>query len=418
MSNKGRYILIFFATFSLVYLFRFKAKTKTNLKAGDQVKITATLSQEPILQDNYQLIKINTINNISIKASRFPAYHYADRLIIVGTLKTQAINLFLKQFLLVDPAITLVKSYSKKLSIREASLKKLFNLRNKLEEAIGQVLPEPHAGLLIGILLGTQQSLPQDFYQALKTTGTLHIVVASGMNISLTAGILLNFLVKFLGRKLALFVSLVCILIYCLLAGMNPPIVRAGIMAAILYLAQFSGRQSIGLLTLVFTGAMMLFINPLLLFDASFQLSFSATSGLMLLTSALEKIFYQLPQLLKEILSQTLACQIATLPILVIAFGHFNPLSVIPNIFVLWLVPYLMIFGMVISLAGLICLALAQFFGWLIWLPLTYFIVIINFFGQFKFMDLQFTNLSWIAGIGYYLVLIGLMTIKKKKQLN
>lgn len=414
MSNKGRYILIFFAIFSLVYFFRFKAKTKTNLKAGDQVKITAALSQEPILQDNYQLIKIKTINNINIKANRFPNYHYADRLIVVGTLKTQAINPFLEQFLLVDPAITLVKSYSKKLSIGEASLKKLFSLRNKLEQVIGQVLPEPQASLLMGILLGIQQSLPQDFYQALKTSGTLHIVVASGMNISLTAGILLNFLVKFLNRKLALFVSLVCILIYCLLAGMNPPIVRAGIMAAILYLAQFSGKESIGLLTLIFTGAIMLVNNPWLLFEAGFQLSFSATSGLILLTPVLEKIFQKLPQLIKETLSQTLACQIFTLPILVIAFGHFNPLSVIPNIFILWLVPYLMIFGMVICLAGLIYLALAQFFSWLIWLPLTYFISVINFFGRFKFMDLQFPNLSWIMGIGYYLILIGLLIRKKK----
>lgn len=51
--------------------------------------------------------------------------------------------------------------------------------------SIYQVLPEPHAGLLAGILFGTKTSIAPDLYDALVVTGTLHIAALSGMNITI-----------------------------------------------------------------------------------------------------------------------------------------------------------------------------------------------------------------------------------------
>lgn len=409
MGSKTYYFLTFLVVFSLGYFFRLRTKLQFSFNSGDRVRIKTRLTQEPVIKNDKQIFKAQ---GIFISTAHFPEFHYGDYLVITGQVKKRTINSVFNQFWLINPEIEFA---SQSLSSERTILAKLFQFRSQLEQVFNQTLTEPQASLLIGILLGIQRSLPDNFYQALRITGTLHIVVASGMNISLTAGLLGDFLARFLSRKLALVIALIAIMVYCLLAGMSPAIVRAGLMAAVLYLAVFTGRKADGLLTLILVGAIMLLINPLLLFDAGFQLSFSATAGLISSTSFWKKIFDKIIPWLSSDLGETVSAQIFTLPILVITFGHFNPLAVIPNVFVLWLIPFLMILGLLIGFVGLLWLSLAQFLSWLSWLPLTYFVKIINFFGQFEFFNLKLEGLSWIFGLGYYLILISLIKFKTKK---
>ena len=64
--------------------------------------------------------------------------------------------------------------------------------RKTLDQRISQILPSPQAELLSGILLGQNKSLPGHLKLALRDTSTLHIVVASGQNLSLVAGFFLR----------------------------------------------------------------------------------------------------------------------------------------------------------------------------------------------------------------------------------
>lgn len=411
MSLKGCYFFAFFIIFSFVYWLRLERKLKLPFQTGDKIKISRSLTQEPIIKGEKQYFKIK---GILIRLPRYPELHYGDQIEVVGVVEKRKSKLFLNQYQLVNPQASLRSS---PVNTGLNLLKNIFDFRRKLEQILNQVLPEPHSGLISGIFLGVQKSLSNDFYEALKVTGTLHIIVASGMNISLSAGALADFLSKFLSKKPALIVSLVCILIYCIMAGMSPPIVRAGLMAGVLYLSNFIGREAQGFWILILTGTVMLIINPLILFDVGFQLSFAATTGLITISSAFEKILIKIPFIKKvsSEIAETLSAMIFTFPILIITFGHFNPLSIIPNIFILPLVPYLFYLGMLICFSGLLFFPLARFFGLLIWFPLTYMIKTINFFGQFKFFHFQLENLSWVFGLGYYLVLITLLPKRKKR---
>jgi len=412
MDTKGYYTLILIVSFSLIYFFRLKAGLKYHFLDGQRVKITSSLNQETILQGSKQIFKIK---GISIKAPSLPEYHYGDRLVIVGTIKKRVINSFFNRFWLINPQITKIEADNKKGLLTGKIMVGLFVFRRHLEQVFARTLAEPQSSLLMGIFLGIQRSLPVKFYQALKNTGTLHIIVASGMNISLTSGILLTFLSRFIKRKIALFVSLVSILSYCLIAGMSPPIVRAGLMAAILYLANFSGRETSGLWMLLLTVGIMLVIKPFLLFDVGFQLSFTATAGLILMVpfwqELLEKKAPFLPEQIRGDLSETISAQIFTLPILAITFGRFNPLSVLPNLAVLFLIPYLMILGLLIGFSGLIFLPLAQFFSLIAYFPLVYFIEVIKFFGRFSWFNLEIQGLSWFFALGYYLTVFSFFSL-------
>lgn len=417
MDSRNRQFLILFAIFSLVYLIRFKKQSEFNFKPDQLIKITAVLNQEPKIQGRFQLFNLKAI---FIKTNSLPEYHYGDKLTATGRITKKEINPVFSQYWLINPEITKINPYNKKLSSERSILSYLFKFRDKLEQIFKKSLPEPQASLLTGIVLGIQKSVPYDFYQALKTTGTLHIIVASGMNISLTAGLVVDFLTKFLHRKPALIIATLIIIIYCIISGLGPPIIRAGLMAFCLYLAVFLGREAVGLWVLGLTAAVMLIFDPFLLFDTGFQLSFSATAGILLISQNLEKWFNKLGRpisIISNPLAETASAQIFTLPILVITFGNFNPLSIIPNLFVIPLVPYLMILGLLIAFLGLIIFPLAQSFSLLAWLALTYFIKVIIFFGQFKILNLQLKNLSWLFGIGYYLILTSLLT-KRTKRFN
>src|SRR3990167_6840304 len=143
--------------------------------------------------------------------------------------------------------------------------------REFLAGKINDFLPQPQAALLAGILLGEKSSLDKDFSNALRRTSTIHIVVVSGQNLTLLIGALMAF-VTVLGRKKTIIISLIIILIYSLLTGMQIPVLRAAIMVSIALLAQLFGREAESTWVLLITGLLMLIYQPNWLLSISFQL--------------------------------------------------------------------------------------------------------------------------------------------------
>src|SRR5450759_2989190 len=98
---------------------------------------------------------------------------------------------------------------------------------------INQVLPEPHAGLLAGILLGTKNTLSKDFLAALTTTGTLHIIALSGMNISILADLSITTFLRVVSRRVASLLTILIIIGFVWFVGVSPSVIRAAIMGCL-----------------------------------------------------------------------------------------------------------------------------------------------------------------------------------------
>ena len=152
---------------------------------------------------------------------------------------------------------------------------------NPFLEVINQSLPEPQASLLSGILFGVKYSFPQDFYQALVSTGTIHIIALSGQNISILTKIISD-ISSPLGRRKSVFISLFGIIAFVIFVGIEATLIRAAIMGSMSLLAVYFGRKKWSLLSLVLAGGLMLIINPAWGANISFQLSFLATLGIIL----------------------------------------------------------------------------------------------------------------------------------------
>ena len=255
----------------------------------------------------------------------------------------------------------------------------LYKFRNSLIKYYKRILPEPYSSLIAGTVIGSK-NMPEDFWNKLKATGTAHVVVASGTNVTLTAGFLLSISTYFLKRKKAIWICLVGIIIYIVLSGFDAPIVRAGIMGAILFIAQEKGRLVSAWRLLFLTGLIMLLIKPIWITDLGFILSFVATASLMLFQKRINSLLKFVPNILREGLSTSLAAQIGVAPIIYATFGQFNIFSPLINALVLWTIPYIMILGAIGGIVGLVIPILGKVIL-LIAFPLVWwFVGIVNLF--------------------------------------
>jgi len=263
---------------------------------------------------------------------------------------------------------------------------------------ISQLLPEPQAGLLAGMLFGVRASLSPELYDALVTSGTLHIIALSGMNISILIGVVNLALLRIVKRPAANILSCGMIAAFIWFVGPSPSVIRAGIMGGITLLGVSLGRQLWPLLIWMLTIVIMLAFHPPWAGDLSFQLSVMATLGILLFgnkTPVDQKSFprsmiYDLRSFLENDLRITLAAQVFTVPIIMFAFGRISLVSPLSNVLIGWLIAPVMTLGFLLVAVGSIWLPLGQIIAWLIWVLLAFMIQAVELTGKIPFASISF----------------------------
>lgn len=254
-------------------------------------------------------------------------------------------------------------------------------------------LPEPHASLLNGIIFGIPIRSAKSFYIQLKMVGLLHIVVLSGMNITILAN-LVGIITQFLGKKMSVCITIITIALFVWFVGPQAPIVRAACMAIISYTAILTGREYLALFGLFLSSVFIAVFFPQWITSLSFQLSFGATLGIILFGNTKEikyksktkKILFFL---YKEIRS-SFAAQIFTTPLIFIAFHQISFVSILSNLLVSWTVAPVMIFGIIASLLGVIHYHLGLIVAYLCYGLLSYFIFVVDVLSKVPFAFMQF----------------------------
>ena len=279
--------------------------------------------------------------------------------------------------------------------------------RQALDLRIANLLPSPQAEILSGILLGQNKSLPGKVKLALRDTSTIHIVVASGQNLSMVAGFILA-LSPLIKRKSAIILSFLTVIGYICLTGFQVPILRAAIMFTLASTAQFFGRQRDGVWVLIMTGGLMLLVNPAWITNLSFQLSFLATIGVIVVAPILLRFFKKIP-IISQDLSVSLGAQLMVTPIIAQNFHQFSIVGLLANLFVLWTISFIMILGTIMLLLSYVSQFLASVVALSVSVLLTYFLYIVEFFASLPFAWEYVGEQIWIVWIGYYLVLTSVM---------
>jgi len=410
----------------------------------EKVILIGTIIKEPDIREKSTKLTIKTTEvrppltsggrtstRILATTARYPEYKYGDELKITGKLQTPLIfeGFDYKDFLenkgiysvIYYPQIEVfVRGRTSYKNFGMGVYAKILDFKDRLRQGIYGFLSPPQSEILGSMILGDKNRMSARLKEKLNIAGLRHITAVSGLHIVLLSGILMSLLIG-LGfwRGQAFYISLIFIFLFIALTGFQVSSIRAGMMAGIFLLGQKIGRKSVSSRSIVISAGIMLIINPLLIWDIGFQLSFLAAGGIISLSSFFGRWLRFLPEEkflnLRSILSMTFSAYLFTLPILIYNFGQISLVAPLTNVLVLPIVSLIMVFGFIFGLAGLIWPPL----GWLLFFPcwflLTYVAKVVDFFSA-PWAVKTIENIHWLWIFVFYLFLAPFVYWLKKRE--
>lgn len=254
-------------------------------------------------------------------------------------------------------------------------------MRERLLSAIRRRLTVEEGALLTGICLGDKSGICAQTTEYFRTSGLPHILVVSGLHLSVISTGVYKALRFLLGRRrLAAALTMAVVVFFMLLVGFTPSVVRAGVMCLVLLGGQLFTRRADGLNSMGLALLLLLANNPYCLLDVGLQLSFGAAGGVLCLTRSIQERLYRL-RLWKPIAdgcAVTFAASLPITPLLGVYFGEVSVISPLANLLAVVPASIALVFGwlaMLFTLCpplmflsdGLLYLG-GRLMRWLLWL--------------------------------------------------
>lgn len=321
-----------------------------------QVTIVVTAKEDAVYSERKQLIfsatnielihpaKQKLTGNIQIEGMGVPMVYRGDRVIVNG-------KMFPKR------GDNLAGISFAEMKIERPGQSKIDTLRRKFAVGLQNVLPEPLASLGLGILIGQRSTLPEDLTEQLSQVSLIHIVAVSGYNLTVIIYFSQRLLQK-RSRFQALVVSNTLIVLFLLVTGFSPSIVRAAVVSGIGLIMWYYGRNIKPLMILLLAAVITAGWNPLYIWSSiGWYLSFAAFFGVLVLGPLLRGRFIPVRlqnRLLPQIFVETIAAQICTIPILLFIFSKLSIVGIIANILVVPLIPFVMLATLIAGIYGML----------------------------------------------------------------
>lgn len=280
-------------------------------------------------------------------------------------------------------------------------------VRDWFADKVRTHVPEPQASLGIGFLTGQKSALPEDLSEALKIAGLTHIVVASGYNLTILVRMARRLFVK-VSKFLSAVSSGMMIIMFMAVTGLSPSMTRAGLVSGLSLMSWYYGHAFHPFVLLAFAAAITVAINPAYVWgDLGWQLSFSAFAGVMLVAPLLQRYFFgkKDPGVLRQILGETVAAHMVTVPIIALSFGTISNVAVIANVLVVPLVPLAMLLTFICGLWVIAGLP----FAWIMATPtewlLAYMVNVATFVSELSWAQSDINIPAWVW-LGYTALLL------------
>jgi competence protein ComEC len=234
-------------------------------------------------------------------------------------------------------------------------------VHRRTDVALGYGLRPREAAVVRGMVLGDRSLMPEELEKAFQRSGITHVLAISGQHVVILAAVI-YFAIRIFAIPPTIRAGLTTGLlwIYILIAGAPPSAIRAGVVATFVLAAPLLGRQVSPLHFMTTMLALVLAYNPQLIYSTGFQLSVAAVFGILLLTRPLKSLVERtllrplksLPGQLSNLISVSLAAQIATSPIVAATFEQVSIVGVFTNLVAVPLSGPILILGLLGSLVG------------------------------------------------------------------
>jgi competence protein ComEC len=285
-------------------------------------------------------------------------------------------------------------------------------VRRFILDGIDRMIGGEEGEFLKGLLIGERGGIPVATRDAFALAGVAHILAVSGSNVAVIAAFLLAVLNLFrMPGVLRSMVVAVGLVVYMVITGSQPPVVRATIMALAVLLGRSLQRRTHPYNTLGLSALVMLCIDARQVFDIGFQLSFGAVLSILYFYPRLMGLsrLRRLPgvtgstvRAVWSLAAVTLAATLGTLPFTALYFGRVSLVGFATNLFVVPLSGVSVIFGCISCLAAVFSGWVAEAYASLNWIVLRVLLVTTKFSGALPFAAFDIYGFRIAHALPYY----------------
>ncbi len=299
-------------------------------------------------------------------------------------------------------------------------------IQSELATSINEFLPPISSGIVNAMALGGESYILEETENVFRNAGISHVLVVSGLHISLVCGVGFAFFSRFVRKKFSSAFVILLSLAFIVVTGITPSSIRACTIMIIFYSAVIFNKKSDVFTSLGFAALILCTQNPYAAVDASTLLSFSATIAVLLAASfvnerkMIKNINGQKETIVDTIIHMSaipFAASIATLPVLIMFGFSFSLVGVLTNIIVINFIPVIVIGGIILSLSAQI--AFFNVISVLIGAVVNFFVAALYFvadiLGNLPGAVIYVSGISALATI---IFTIALLLLGKKLKLN
>ena len=378
----------------------------------DKVKSECVLTVMEITYKSDELycadVKVLESNNLK-NGTKLSLYYYSPKLNIGDTVKASL-------------ELSAIKSdykmnyYSRGiyLSGRMREFEKLDNRVNKSLKAVGGVreyikttafkyMDYESAATLCALLFGDDSYFSPEFYNNVKCAGVSHVMVVSGMHLTILVTFLMFGINKFFhNRYVCAAVQLFSVFLLCAVCGFTMSIMRAGVMYIIASLGLILKRRGASENTLGAAVSIILIFSPFAIFNVSFQLSVLSTFGILGVALTLRRYIIRNKLIKNSVLREllfaatiSLSATLLTLPVVISIFGYVSTVGVITTL----IITYPVTISIWLSILGLIVNLFSPFIAKIIFIPCNLAVKFVNYiinrFGKLPFSTVE-ADKKWV----------------------
>ena len=295
----------------------------------------------------------------------------------------------------------------------------VFNIRKIIDEQIQKYSNSNSAALLRGLLLADRSEVDYETRESFVNAGVIHVLAVSGLHVGFIILIFL-FLFNRLNIVLRYVLTIIGLLIFLVITGSQPSVLRATIMSVVLILSFLANRSYNSINAISLAAFIILIINPQEIFNPGFQLSFSAVLSILILYPVFQKkikkyrIRNKLINSLLLFAAVSMAAQIGTVPFTLYYFKKLSIIALFANLIVIPVI------GFIVGI-GIFTLFISLLWNWLaiIYSSANDFLIellfrFVDLTGNLKLSYLSITDFSKYDSIIFYSAILFIFIFYKR----
>ena len=297
------------------------------------------------------------------------------------------------------------------------------SVRSYISETLFSNMGYNKAATMTALVSGDTDYFSQEFYSNVKSAGVSHVMVVSGMHLSVLVLFVLKITEIFgYNRFVRAFTMLAVVLILTSVCGFTMSILRAGITYLLMAIALLIDREGVPVNSLAAAVVIILIASPFAIFSVAFQLSVLSTLGILAVAIPIIKYFESRNIIRYKFLNAcfsaaviTLSAMLLTLPISIYVFGYVSTVAVISNLLIGYAVTLALSIGILALFINLVFSPLARLLFMLCEVIVKYINSVINYLGSRTFSTVTLPKWTAFLSAGAIILIFYLLLTCKKR---